>query len=368
MALRGQLLAQLPFPIINFIGEPIFMVRVNNIPASGEDSQDKIRKFVINLDEKGAFNLMDGLLVAVDISSKADYIYGFTAEDGCEIKRAVDCKDLLEELNNLFDGTKLTVCIENCTGASALAEQLKRAGHNCVLMPTDYCVTFNQGNKDDANDAKAIYLSAVAARRYNRSHRTLLDRALKYEYNSWADRKMAALKSQSRLRSMVHNERTVLDKDERSLAAMLYSCLAQKSADLRKGIISCKEYTLFTFALLEEYKLCLTGSFDVMRAQMHIIDNLCDDPNFKRLMTIPAIGPDLAAAFCITANCIDRFSSARDFVAWLGIVPEHTGSGGKIKMGHMSKKATSRSRPCCTRRPQPISITTSVCSHTCLTG
>ncbi len=151
MALGWQLFEQLPFfQLFDYVGEPMNNQNTN-IPALGGINQAEFTKSIVKLEELAAFSLMEGLLIGVDISSKVDYIYGFDAQ-GIEIKHACKCEELMESLDKKFDGAKLTVCIENCTGASALSEQLQRAGHNCVLMPTDFCVEFNQGNKDDCND------------------------------------------------------------------------------------------------------------------------------------------------------------------------------------------------------------------------
>lgn len=308
-----------------------------NMPALGGINQENFDKTIVKLEQIGAFSLMEGLLLGVDISSKVDYIYGFDVQ-GVEIKHACKCEELIETLDKKFDGAKLTVCIENCTGASALSEQLQRAGHNCVLMPTDYCVEFNQGNKDDCNDAGAIYVSAMAARRHNCKNRNLSSRSLKYQLNAFYANQRAAIKCNSRLRSMVHNERTFLSDQERGMGIMLYKCMLQKTADLNMGFISEKDFKFFAAVMADEYSSAVTHAFNAMRGQMRIIDELHDDPTFQRLLTIPGIGPGLAAAFCILAHPIERFNSARSFTARAGKAPEHTGSGGKIKIGHLSKK------------------------------
>jgi transposase len=58
----------------------------------------------------------------------------------------------------------------------------------------------------------------------------------------------------------------------------------------------------------------------------------------KRLGEIPGVGPALATALVGTVADPEAFKSGRDFAAWIGLIPKQNSSGGKQRLGSMSKK------------------------------
>ena len=61
------------------------------------------------------------------------------------------------------------------------------------------------------------------------------------------------------------------------------------------------------------------------------------DDQLRRLCTIPGIGPVTAAAVAAFAPDLDTFDSGRNFAAWLGLVPRQRSTGGKTRLGSVSK-------------------------------
>ena len=57
----------------------------------------------------------------------------------------------------------------------------------------------------------------------------------------------------------------------------------------------------------------------------------------RRLQTIPGVGPVTALAIEAFAPPLETFRSGRDFAAWLGLVPRQHSSGGKQRLGRVSK-------------------------------
>ena len=62
-----------------------------------------------------------------------------------------------------------------------------------------------------------------------------------------------------------------------------------------------------------------------------------DDPLARRLATIPGVGTITASAIAATTPEVDTFRSARDYAAWLGLTPQPHSSGGKERLGRISK-------------------------------
>jgi transposase len=62
-----------------------------------------------------------------------------------------------------------------------------------------------------------------------------------------------------------------------------------------------------------------------------------EDEVARRLMTIPEIGPITATAIAALAPAMETFRRGRDFAAWLGLVPRQKSTGGKTRLGRISK-------------------------------
>jgi transposase len=63
-----------------------------------------------------------------------------------------------------------------------------------------------------------------------------------------------------------------------------------------------------------------------------------EDPRVERLMQVEGIGPITATAIVSAVGNARQFSSARQFAAWLGLVPRQHSSGGKARLGSISKR------------------------------
>jgi transposase len=73
---------------------------------------------------------------------------------------------------------------------------------------------------------------------------------------------------------------------------------------------------------------------DMVRAALNI---LADQLVAARLLTIPGVGPITVSAILAGVPDINGFRSGRDFAAWLGLVPRQNSSGGKERLGHITK-------------------------------
>jgi transposase len=88
--------------------------------------------------------------------------------------------------------------------------------------------------------------------------------------------------------------------------------------------------------------MVLVSSFQALEAQIQVLDaeitrRAKADPVARRLMTIPGIGPIAATAITALVPAPEGFRAGRDFAAWLGLVPLQRSTGGKQKLGAISK-------------------------------
>lgn len=86
----------------------------------------------------------------------------------------------------------------------------------------------------------------------------------------------------------------------------------------------------------------LLAQIDQLQVQINLLDKqmrsqTSHDAAGERLMTIPGIGPVCAAAILALAPPAETFKRGRDFAAWLGLTPRQHSSGGKERLGRVSK-------------------------------
>ena len=69
-----------------------------------------------------------------------------------------------------------------------------------------------------------------------------------------------------------------------------------------------------------------------------VVLQLKGDADMRRVAQIPGVGLLTATAAIATMGQASAFKSGREFCAWLGLVPTQTGTGGKVRLGHISKR------------------------------
>ncbi len=67
----------------------------------------------------------------------------------------------------------------------------------------------------------------------------------------------------------------------------------------------------------------------------------CPSQWFRRLMTHPGVGPQTALGMVLTVGQVNRFASSKQVASYLGLTPREHGSGGKQRLGHISKQGSS---------------------------
>ncbi len=217
--------------------------------------------------------------------------------------------------------------IEACATAHHWARQLQGLGHQVKLMPPAYVKAYVKRNKNDAADAEAI---CEAVRR--------------------PTMRFVAIKSadaQSVL--MLHRTRHLLVRQRTAQVSALrahlaeYGIVAPKGrAHVRELVDTLKSGEAAIPELARQTLLLIVGMVDGLSQQIrqieielmawHRANAAC-----QRLETIPGIGFITATALVATVGDANIFRSGRQFAAWLGLMPKQHSSGGKERMGGISK-------------------------------
>jgi transposase len=222
---------------------------------------------------------------------------------------------------------RCTVALEACAGAHHWGREIARLGHTVRLIPPAYVKPFVKRQKNDVADAEAI---CEAAQRPNMRFVPVKDEA---------QQASAVL---FRARDLLVRQRTQCINALRGHLAEYGHVAAQGPAHVKRLVELVEDPTS---SLPESARAVLPVLVATLRAldqqiktlDVEVIRRAKEDPVALRLMTIPGIGPVAATAITALVSVPEGFRSGRDFAAWLGLTPLQKSTGGKQKLGAVSK-------------------------------
>ena len=221
------------------------------------------------------------------------------------------------------------VALEACGGAHHWARELLAMGHQVRLIPPAYVKPFVKRHKNDAIDAEAI---CEAAQRPG----------MRFVAVKSEEQQAAALVF--RTRDLVVRQRTQLINAIRGHLAE-YGWVAPRGIAHMAILANLVEGENMSSTLPEMarpmFKLMvdLLAELDkrISELDREIARRAKEIEAARRLMTIPGIGPIAATAIIALAPPIETFRKGRDFAAWLGLAPRQHSTGGKQRLGSISK-------------------------------
>jgi transposase len=221
---------------------------------------------------------------------------------------------------------RCVVALEACAGAHHWGRELQRLGHDVRLIPPAYVKPFVKRQKNDASDAEAI---CEAAQR--------------------PSMRFVAVKSEEQQASaMVFRGRDLLVGQRTQIINALRGHMGEHGWVAPKGPAHIARLA----ELLEDEAAVPASARAVLKLLIDMVEELDrriaeldreiarrarEDETARRLMTIPGIGPITATALTALAPPPQSFARGRDFAAWLGLVPRQHSSGGKQKLGAISR-------------------------------
>jgi transposase len=227
---------------------------------------------------------------------------------------------------------KLAPCLigmEACATAHHWARELRALGHEVRLMPASYVKAYVKRGKNDAADAAAICEAVTRP-----SMRFVPIKSVEQQ---------AAL--------MLHRARDLLIRQRTQLINALRAHLAELGMVAASGRDGLKKLLAIVAAGTEEQlpgqmRQALQALIAQLEALQQQIGKLeCQihaqhraSEASRRLETIPGIGMIGATAIAATVTDPTAFKSGREFAAWIGLVPRQNSSGGKERLGSISKQ------------------------------
>lgn len=265
-------------------------------------------------------------IIGLDIAKHVFHAHGADERGAVVFSRKLTRSKLLDFFAS---HPACVVVLEACGGAHHWARQLQTLGHDVRLIPPAYVKPFVKRNKNDAIDAEAI---AEAAQRPG----------MRFVAVKTEEQQAAGLVF--RTRDLAVRQRTQLINAIRGHLAE-YGWVAPRGTAhmaMLADLLDDEEMaSTLPQAARPMFKL-MVELLDQLDKQIHVLDREIarrakEDEAARRLMSIPGIGPIAATAILALAPPIETFRKGRDFAAWLGLAPRQHSTGGKQRLGSISK-------------------------------
>jgi transposase len=219
--------------------------------------------------------------------------------------------------------------MEACSGAHHWGRQLQALGHRVGIMASRFVAPYRQGGKNDGNDAEAICEAVV------RPH---------MRFVPVKSAEQQALLSLHRVRQGLIKERTATINQLRGLLSEFGLIMPKGRYPAQHHIPRILEdaengLPMLARRLLNDVYLRLRGMNEQVLAYDRELEHLSKENEIaQRLMAIPGIGAITATALIASVGDPKQFRNGRQFAAWLGLTPRQYTTGGKIRLGRITKK------------------------------
>lgn len=222
-----------------------------------------------------------------------------------------------------------TIAMEACSSAHFWARTLMALGHRPKLLAPDFVKPFrkSQGAKNDRNDAQAILIAALQP---------------DMRFVSVKSIEQQSILACHRMREGWKIERTALINRVRGLLAEFGLWLGRSPQNLARSLprlIQNEELPARIRALLSYAQEHLEHLEALMQhCELNIAEHARHNDAAQRLCQLNGIGPITASALVATVGNAGDFRNGRQMAAWAGLVPKQASSGGKDRLGKITKR------------------------------
>jgi transposase len=266
------------------------------------------------------------ITIGLDLAKQVFQVHGADEEGNAVLRKQLRRGAVLEFFAKL---SPCRVGMEACGGAHYWAREIAALGHEVKLMPPAYVKPYVKRGKNDAADAEAI---CEAVRR--------------------PSMRFVPIKSaEQQANALIYKTRELLVRQRTQLVNALRAHLSEfgivaarglgKLAELRAVVHDDNDARLPQAVRLGLGEL--VGQIEALdkriaRLEREIVSQLRAHEAGRRLSTVPGVGPITAGALLAMIPDPSGFRSARHFAAWLGFTPRQNSSGGKQRLGSISKQ------------------------------
>ena len=264
--------------------------------------------------------------IGLDIAKSVFQVHGVGADGHVVVRRQLKRRYVLAFFQKL---PPCLIGIEACASAHHWARELQALGHTAKLMPPAYVKPYVKRQKNDATDAEAI---CEAVSRPN----------MRFVETKTPEQQSYLMLHRTR-HLFIRQQTAVINAIRSHLAEFgIVAPVGRNGVDQLLGVVA----DAGDKRLPEIARACvaaLGAQLQTLKAQVLQFDRLItawhrSSEASRRLDAIPGVGPALATALVASVANPKAFRSGRDFSAWIGLVPKQNSSGGKDRLGSISKR------------------------------
>jgi len=264
--------------------------------------------------------------IGLDIAKNVFQVHAADAAGAPLLRKRLRRHQVLEFFANL---PRCLVGLEACSSAHYWAREIAALGHEVRLMPPQYVQPYVKRHKNDAADAEAICEAVTRP-------------TMRFVPAKTAEQQ--GILMLHRTRELLVRQQTMTVNAMRAHLAEFGVVVAQgiQNADKISAIVGDENDSLIPGVARESLRE-LVAQYAALRKRIaelkaKIVKWHRSSEVSRRLATVPGIGPITASALAATVADPKQFHSARQFAAWLGLVPRQHSTGGKEMMGSISKR------------------------------
>ena len=265
-------------------------------------------------------------VIGLDLAKHVFQVHGADPDGRPVLRRRLRRGQVLEFFATL---SPCLIGMEACAGSHYWGRELQALGHEVRLIPPQYVKPYVKTNKNDAIDAEAI-------------SEALTRPTMRFTAVKSAEQQSVLMLH--RTRELLVRQRMMLVNALRGHCGEFGIIAAQglsRAGELIKRIEDPADTSLPDLA--RQALQCLTAQLRAIQQQIAAIEKTlrtwqASCQASRRLAEIPGVGLITATAIVASVGEATQFRSARQFAAWLGLVPQQHSSGGKERLGRISKR------------------------------
>jgi transposase len=264
--------------------------------------------------------------IGLDIAKSVFQVHGVDAEGNVLIRRKLKRRYVLAFFQKL---QPCLVGIEACATSHHWSRQLKALGHSVRLMPPAYVRPYVKRQKNDSADAEAICEAVTRAN-------------MRFVETKTPEQQSCLMLHRTR-QLFIRQQTSVINAIRAHLAEFgIVAPVGRKGVEQLLAVVSdAKDQRVPDLA--RACVAALGAQLRILKAQILEFDRLImawhrSNEISRRLDAIPGIGPALATALVASVADAKAFRSGRNFSAWIGLVPKQHSSGGKDRLGNITKQ------------------------------
>lgn len=267
---------------------------------------------------------MNITVIGLDLAKNVFQVHGIDERGKTVLRRQLKRQQVRE-----FFATQPSVLVgmEACSGAHYWAREIGKLGHRVKLMNPKYVKAYVKTNKDDRNDAAAI---AEAA-----SRESVPAVPMKQPWQQ-------DLQAVHRVRSQLMRERVATGNEMRGLLAEYGLVMAKGTKALRTAVpliledVANELSGVMRELIASQYERYCALEVRIAELERTLKRVAHEHEGCQRLIELPGVGVLGATALVAQVNDARHLKNGRALAARQGLVPSHSGTGGKARIGHMS--------------------------------